>query len=184
MVQHCFFLFHSTFPSPLFLSLFLLVQVRFDIVNYESLPWVSGVSGEKGKDESEKGREAGIWGFPILRVHLSFKLRGLENTILARVLFLFQERTWKRPLEPLWIPLSVRMKSKHLWKISMASPCRSLCSYLLAVGDVRGYCVLSNHCHIQILDVSHDLLNGFVSGLPFSPPPPPPPSKISSPSAP
>ena len=44
---------------------------------------------------------------------------------------------------------SVRMKSKHLWKISMASPCRSLCSYLLAVGDVRGYCVLSNHFHIQ-----------------------------------
>ena len=43
----------------------------------------------------------------------------------------------------------------------------------LAVGDVRGYCVLSNHCHIQILDVSHDLLNGFVSGLPFSSPPPP-----------
>ena len=43
----------------------------------------------------------------------------------------------------------------------------------LAVGDVRGYCVLSNHCHIQILDVSHDLLNGFGSGLPFSSPPPP-----------
>ena len=31
----------------------------------------------------------------------------------------------------------------------------------LAVSDVRGYCVLSNYCHIQILDVSHDLLNGF-----------------------
>ena len=43
----------------------------------------------------------------------------------------------------------------------------------LAVGDVKGYCVLSNHCHIQILDVSHNLLNGFVSGLPFSSPPPP-----------
>ena len=54
----------------------------------------------------------------------------------------------------------------------MASPFQSLCSYLLAVGDVKGYCVLSNHCHIQILDVSHDLLNGFVSGLPFSSPPP------------
>ena len=54
----------------------------------------------------------------------------------------------------------------------------------LAVGDVRGYCVLSNHCHIQILDVSHDLLNGFVSGLPFSSPSPAPPSKISSPLAP
>ena len=40
----------------------------------------------------------------------------------------------------------------------------------LAVGDVRGYCVLSNHCHIQILDVSHDLPNGFVSGLSFSSP--------------
>ena len=49
----------------------------------------------------------------------------------------------------------------------------------LAVGDVRGYCVLSNHCHIQILDVSHDLLNGFVSGLPF--PSPPPPSPIGRP---
>ena len=35
--------------------------------------------------------------------------------------------------------------------------------------------MLSNHCHIQILDVSHDLLNGFVSGLPFSSPPPPSP---------
>ena len=45
----------------------------------------------------------------------------------------------------------------------------------LAVGDVRGYCVLSNHCHIQILDVSHDLQNGFVSGPPFSSPPPPSP---------
>ena len=43
----------------------------------------------------------------------------------------------------------------------------------LAVGDVRGYCVLSNYCHIQILDVSHDLLNGFVSGpcFLFSPSP-------------
>ena len=49
----------------------------------------------------------------------------------------------------------------------------------LAVGDVRGYCVLSNHCHIQILDESHDLLNGFVSGLPF--PSPPPPSPIGRP---
>ena len=45
----------------------------------------------------------------------------------------------------------------------------------LAVGDVKGYCVLSNHCHIQILDVSHDSLNGFVSGLPFASPPPPSP---------
>ena len=51
----------------------------------------------------------------------------------------------------------------------------SMVSIALAVGDVRGYCVLSNHCHIQILDVSHDLLNGFVSGLPFSSPPPPSP---------
>ena len=33
--------------------------------------------------------------------------------------------------------------------------------------------MLSNHCHIQILEVSHDLLNGFVSGLPFSSPPSP-----------
>ena len=130
----------------------------------------------------------GTWGF-------SFKLRGLENTILARILFWFQERTWERPLKPFWIPLcvSVSLYKYHItWNQNiyenflMASPCRSLCSYLLTVGDVRGYCVLSNHCHIQILDVSHDLLNGFVSGLPFSspPPPPPPPSKISSPLAP
>ena len=35
----------------------------------------------------------------------------------------------------------------------------------LAVGDVKGYCVLSNDYHIQILDVSHDLLNGFVSAF-------------------
>ena len=52
-------------------------------------------------------KEVGIWGFSILREHLSFKPRGLENTILARVLFLFQERTWERPLEPFWIPLCV-----------------------------------------------------------------------------
>ena len=96
--------------------------------------------------------EAGIWRFSILRINLFFELRSLENTILARVLFLFQERTWERPLEPFWIPLCVS-----------------------SVGDVKGYCVLSNHCHIQILDVSHDLLNGFVSGLPFSSPPPPSP---------
>ena len=52
--------------------------------------------------------EAGIWGFSILRIHwLYFKLRGLEDTIPARVLFLFQERTWERPLELLWIPLCV-----------------------------------------------------------------------------
>ena len=32
--------------------------------------------------------------FPYSKyIDLSFKLRGLENTILARVLFLFQERT-------------------------------------------------------------------------------------------
>ena len=41
--------------------------------------------------------------------------------------------------------------------------------------------MLSNHCHIQILDVSHDLLNGFVSGLPFSSPPPPSPSPLGRP---
>ena len=73
--------------------------------------------------------EAGLWGFSIIRVHLSFKLRGLENTILARVLFLFQERMWERPLEPFWIPLSVSvhksityMKSKHQWTTSSQLP--------------------------------------------------------------
>ena len=45
----------------------------------------------------------------------------------------------------------------------------------LAVGDVSGYFVLSNHCHVQILNVSQHLLNVFVSGLPFSSPLPPPP---------
>ena len=50
----------------------------------------------------------------------------------------------------------------------------------LAVGDVRGYCVLSNHCHIQIMDVAQDLCQAFLSLLPL----PPPPSKISSPLAP
>ena len=58
-------------------------------------------------------------------------------------------------------PLKYHMISNHLWKSSMVSPCRSPCSYLPAVGDIRGYCVLSNHFHTQILDVSHDLLNGF-----------------------
>ena len=75
-------------------------------------------------------------GHQVLWVHryFSFKLRGLENAILARVLFLFQERTSERPLAPFWIPLCVsvhkstshNMKSKHLWKISMASSCFSL----------------------------------------------------------
>ena len=41
----------------------------------------------------------------------------------------------------------------------------------LAVSNVKGYYVLSNHCHIQILDVSHELLNGlcqaFLSLLPL-----------------
>ena len=48
---------------------------------------------------------------------------------------------------------------------------------LPAVGDVRCCCVLCNHCYIQIFDVTHDLLNGFVSGLSFSSPPLLPPSK-------
>ena len=87
MVQHCFFLFHSTFPSPLFLSLFLLVQVRFDIVNYESLPWVSGVSGEKGKDESEKGREAGIWGFPYSEYIFPLNYEALKTQFLLGFYF-------------------------------------------------------------------------------------------------
>ena len=55
---------------------------------------------------------------------------------------------------------------------------------LPAVGDVRCCCVLCNHCYIQILDVTHDLLNGFVSGLSFSSPSLLPPSKVSSPLAP
>ena len=93
------------------------------------------------------------------------------------LLFLFQERTWERPLEPFWIPLYVSVLKSTTWnqnideKISITSPCRSLCSYLLAVGDVREYCILPNHCHIQILDLSHDFLNGFVSGLTLSSPP-------------
>ena len=37
MVQHCLFLLHSTFANPLLPSLFLIVHVRFDTVNYESL---------------------------------------------------------------------------------------------------------------------------------------------------
>ena len=37
MVQHCLFLLHSTFANPLLPSLFLLVHIRFDTVNYESL---------------------------------------------------------------------------------------------------------------------------------------------------
>ena len=57
--------------------------------------------------------------------------------------------------------------------IELPHEIKTLCLYLLAVGDVRAYCELSNHCHIQILDVSQDLLNGFVSGLPFSSPPSP-----------
>ena len=40
MVQHCLFLLHSTFANPLLPSLFLIVHVRFDTVNYESLSLV------------------------------------------------------------------------------------------------------------------------------------------------
>ena len=36
----------------------------------------------------------------------------------------------------------------------------------------QGVLYLSNHCHIQISYVSHDLLNSLVSGLAFSSPPP------------
>ena len=51
-----------------------------------------------------------------------------------------------------------------------------------------GDCVLSNHCHIKILDMSQDSLNVFVTGLSLSlslfPLYLPSPSKISSPLAP
>ena len=37
MVQRYLFLLHSTYANPLLPSLFLVVHVRFDTVNYESL---------------------------------------------------------------------------------------------------------------------------------------------------
>ena len=113
------------------------------------------------------------------------------------VLFLFQERTLERPLGLFWILLCISVHKSTTWNQNIDEKFQwllladysariwlLLLLYFLAVGDVREYCVLCNHCHIRILDVSHDLLNGFVSGLPFSSPPPPPPSKISSPLAP
>ena len=92
-----------------------------------------------------------------------------------RTSFLLTTRLWKQiscsgvifiPGKNLRAPSTVSLNSSlRLY------PIKTLCSCLLVVSDVRAYCVLSNHCHIQILDVSHDLLDGFVSGLPFSSPP-------------
>ena len=40
---------------------------------------------------------------------------SFENTILARVLFLFQERTWEHPLQPFWIRLCVSVRKSTTW---------------------------------------------------------------------
>ena len=127
--------------------------------------------GEKGKDGSEKRRELKernawhrcfYWSLPpphsMIRYH--------------------PERTWESPLESVWIPLWVSVYKSTIWNQNIDEKFQCLLHAdrsARMVGDVREYCVLSNHCYIQILDVSHDLLNGFVSGLPFSSPPPPSP---------
>ena len=79
------------------------------------------------------------------------------------VLFLFQERTWKRPLEPFWIPLCVSVHKSTTWNQNIDEKFQwllladrsarilllllLLLLYLLAVGDVREYCVLSAVTH-------------------------------------
>ena len=65
---------------------------------------------------------------------------------------------------------------KTSMKISMASPCQSLCSYLLAVGDVRGYSL--PHPDFGCVPRFAEWFCVRPSFL-FSPFPPPP-SKISS----
>ena len=90
-------------------------------------------------------------------------LRSAELRCLCCYDFAFSETSSESLFEFLSASLSIELPHEI----------KTLCLYLLAVGDVRAYCELSNHCHIQILDVSHDLVNGFVSGLPFSSPPSP-----------
>ena len=134
--------------------------------------------------------EAGIWGFSILRVHLSFKLRGLENTILARVLFLFQERTWERPLEPFWIPLYVSVQKSTTWYQNIDNKFqgllltdRSARIYLLSMtsGSIVCYPITVTSRFWMCHTISWMVLSqAFLSLLPL----PPPPSKISSPPAP
>ena len=72
------------------------------------------------------------------------------------------------------------MKSKHLWKISMASPCRSLLRSVTSVGIVCYPITATSRfwmCHTICWMV---LCQAFLSLLPL----PTPPSKISSPLAP
>ena len=55
----------------------------------------------------------------IPRTSFLLTTRLSENTILARFLFLFQERPWERPLGPLWIPLCVSVHKSTTWNQSI-----------------------------------------------------------------
>ena len=101
-------------------------------------------------------------------------LRGFENTILARVLFLLQERTWQRPLEPFLIPLCVSVHKSTKWNQNISEKFqwllladRSAHIYLRSVTSGVIVCLWSNHCHIQILDVSHDCVRQSPSPSPI-----------------
>ena len=74
--------------------------------------------------------------FYIPRTSFLLTTRLSENTILARVLFLFQERTWERPLGPLWIPLCVSVHESTTWNQSI---CEKFQWLLLADRSTRIY---------------------------------------------
>ena len=53
---------------------------------------------------------------PFHTPRTSFLLSAsFESTILARVLFLFQERTWEHPQQPFWIRLFVSVRKSTTW---------------------------------------------------------------------
>ena len=82
---------------------------------------------------------------------------------LARVLFLFPERTWEHPLEPLWIPLCVSIHKLTRWNQNtvLVFTCSRWRQGVLYV--IQSLPHPDSGCVTRFAD-------GFVSGLPFSSP--------------